>query len=110
MKSLSICFVIEKLNNLCFVALACPRLTAPENGQLMPHQCATGKTFAGQHCTARCRTGFRLVGGSTYHCLANQQWRGPNENPRCERIGTVNNTTNSLSTETKRDLGLDDVH
>ena len=69
-------------------ALACPKLQAPDNGVLMPHTCGTGKTFGGQQCSVRCKTGYRLIGGATpYLCLATSQtWRSPDEPPRCERV------------------------
>jgi len=72
-----------------FAALACPKLYPPDNAQLIPHTCATGKTFAGQQCTVRCRPGFRLIGSSQFHCMPTQQWRTPDEPPRCERIGRI---------------------
>ena len=69
--------------------MSCPKLLAPDNGALLPHTCSTGKTFAGQQCQVRCRAGFRLIGGGTYHCLPSQQWRSPDEPARCERIGMI---------------------
>lgn len=69
--------------------MACPKLQAPDNGLLVPHSCLSGKTFAGQQCQVRCRLGFRLITGGAspiYHCLPSQQWRSPEEPPRCERI------------------------
>lgn len=70
-----------------YLALACPKLVAPANGVLVPHSCASGKTFAGQQCTVRCKRGHRLIGNALYQCLPSQQWKYPQEEPRCERIG-----------------------
>lgn len=75
---------------ISFIALACPKLQAPENGYLVPHTCATGKTFPGQQCLVRCKAGHRLVGSaSPYQCLPSQQWRNPDETPRCDRVGNA---------------------
>ncbi|NXA29131.1 LYAM3 protein, partial [Ibidorhyncha struthersii] len=64
-------------------AVACPVLSAPDQGQLNcshPH----GDFAFGSTCAFSCQTGFALMGSKSRECTATGTWTG--DAPRCEAI------------------------
>ncbi|XP_058122985.1 uncharacterized protein LOC131293979 [Anopheles ziemanni] len=70
------------------VPLACPRLTRPENGVILPVACTAGKIFANERCVLHCKPGFKPLAKRTAVCNLNQTWV-PNDNLQCVPITGV---------------------
>ncbi|KFB47089.1 AGAP005714-PA-like protein [Anopheles sinensis] len=70
------------------VPLACPRLTRPENGVILPVACTAGKIFANERCVLHCKPGFKPLAKRTAVCNLNQTWV-PNDNLACVAITGV---------------------
>lgn len=62
-----------------FEALACPRLSKPEFGTILPTNCMYGDTFAGERCFLHCPSGYKAVGKRVAICNHNLKWH-----PRAE--------------------------
>lgn len=60
-----------------FIAMDCPRLTPPENGEIR----YIGSGF-GELVRYSCLPGFKIVGTVSRTCKSNGQWSG--EAPTCE--------------------------
>uniref|UniRef100_A0A8B9FSH8 p-selectin n=1 Tax=Amazona collaria TaxID=241587 RepID=A0A8B9FSH8_9PSIT len=64
-------------------AVACPVLSAPDQGKLNCSHLHGNFTF-GSICTFSCQTGFTLMGPESLECTAMGTWSG--DSPRCEAI------------------------
>ncbi|NXD65994.1 LYAM3 protein, partial [Eolophus roseicapillus] len=64
-------------------AVACPVLSAPEQGKLNCSHLHRNFTF-GSTCAFSCQTGFALMGPESLECTATGTWTG--DVPRCEAI------------------------
>lgn len=57
---------------LVFVALPCPNLTPPTDGNMS----CSGPQVTDQNCSFSCKTGYKLTGSALRICLPNQTWTG----------------------------------
>nr|XP_040220896.2 fibrillin-2 isoform X3 [Anopheles coluzzii] len=64
------------------VPLACPRLSRPENGVILPVACTAGKIFASERCVLHCKPGFKPAARRTAVCSLAQTWV-PGDNLAC---------------------------
>ncbi|NWS43980.1 LYAM3 protein, partial [Probosciger aterrimus] len=62
-------------------AVACPVLSAPEQGKLNCSHLHRNFTF-GSRCAFSCQTGFALMGPESLECMATGTWTG--DSPQCE--------------------------
>lgn len=68
--------------NFSVVSSSCPKLRAPENGEVIAYSTDLGSTVA-----YRCNEGYVLVGELHAECLFNGQWSHPT--PSCEPINVL---------------------
>lgn len=59
---------------ISFQALACPRLSKPEFGTILPTNCMYGDTFAGERCFLHCPSGYKAAGKRVAICNHNLKW------------------------------------
>ena len=71
------------------IAVRCPDLQNPQNGQVRQQG-----NEAGDRATYICNSGYELVGQSTRICQTNGQW-SPGE-PTCSRLGIKLMACNSV--------------
>ncbi|XP_041774174.1 fibrillin-2 isoform X3 [Anopheles merus] len=64
------------------VPLACPRLSRPENGVILPVACTAGKIFSSERCVLHCKPGFKPAARRTAVCSLAQTWV-PGDNLAC---------------------------
>uniref|UniRef100_A0A8C6IR43 p-selectin n=1 Tax=Melopsittacus undulatus TaxID=13146 RepID=A0A8C6IR43_MELUD len=64
-------------------AVACPVLSAPDQGKLNCSHLHGNFTF-GSTCAFSCQMGFTLIGPESLECMATGTWTG--DSPRCEAI------------------------
>ncbi|XP_071421096.1 P-selectin-like isoform X2 [Pithys albifrons albifrons] len=64
-------------------AIACPILSAPDQGELNCSHLHGNFTF-GSTCTFSCQMGFVLKGSETRECMATRTWTG--DTPQCKAI------------------------
>lgn len=55
-------------------ALACPRLSKPDYGTILPTNCMYGDTFSGERCFLHCPSGYKALGKRVAVCN-NLQWQ-----------------------------------
>lgn len=55
-------------------ALACPRLSKPEYGTILPANCMFADTFAGERCFLHCPAGYKALGKRVAVCNNNLEW------------------------------------
>jgi fibulin 1/2 len=70
---------------------ACPRLSRPVHGTILPATCVVGKTLPGERCDLHCSSGFKPVGKRTAVCGVDQNWE-PNDKLECvamEEMDTI---------------------
>lgn len=65
-----VCF----LNFPAPTALACPRLSKPEYGTILPANCMFADTFAGERCFLHCPAGYKALGKRVAVCNNNLEW------------------------------------
>ncbi|XP_035788356.1 uncharacterized protein LOC118464801 isoform X2 [Anopheles albimanus] len=70
------------------VPLACPRLSRPSNGVILPVACTAGKIFSNERCRLHCNPGFKPLAKNVAICNLTQAWV-PSANLQCVPIGTV---------------------
>ncbi|XP_050093907.1 fibrillin-1-like [Anopheles aquasalis] len=68
------------------VPLACPRLSRPANGVILPVACTAGKIFSNERCRLHCNPGFRPLTKNVAMCNLTQAWV-PSANLQCVPIG-----------------------
>ncbi|ETN59950.1 hypothetical protein AND_008443 [Anopheles darlingi] len=68
------------------VPLACPKLSRPSNGVILPVACTAGKIFSNERCRLHCNPGFKPLGKNMVVCNLTQAWV-PNANLQCVPIG-----------------------
>uniref|UniRef100_A0A182JP89 Uncharacterized protein n=1 Tax=Anopheles christyi TaxID=43041 RepID=A0A182JP89_9DIPT len=82
------------------VPLACPRLSRPENGVILPVACTAGKIFASERCVLHCKPGFKPVAKRTAVCSLAQSWV-PGDNLRCVSLDTPTVVSKQVTTTTQ---------
>lgn len=60
---------------LLLKALACPRLSKPDYGTILPANCMFGDTFSGERCFLHCPPGYKALGKRVAVCNSNLQWQ-----------------------------------
>lgn len=56
-------------------ASACPRLSKPSHGTILPTNCMYGETFAGERCFLHCPSGYKALGKRVAVCNQNLEWQ-----------------------------------
>ncbi|XP_040151178.1 fibrillin-2-like [Anopheles arabiensis] len=81
------------------VPLACPRLSRPENGVILPVACTAGKIFASERCVLHCKPGFKPAARRTAVCSLAQTWV-PGDNLACVPLDSPVVPSKQLTTTT----------
>lgn len=56
-------------------ASACPRLSKPSHGTILPTNCMYGETFAGERCFLHCPSGYKALGKRVAVCNQKLEWQ-----------------------------------
>ena len=80
-----------------FYLLACPSLTAPNNGMISCSLGVDGVPSTGDTCTYTCNNGYELTGSPTRTCQTDESWSSSAPTCTCEYTKFVCDITNYIT-------------
>lgn len=84
-------------------ALACPRLSKPNYGTILPANCMYGDTFSGERCFLHCPAGYKAVAKRVAVCNSNLEWQ-PRAELQCAPVRAPSVQLTSIPTQKRQQL------